>query len=135
MRTSAHTAPIDVRVERGFRLEVLRYGPTTGFVPEPVDLRIASGPREAIRVIRVQLRASHALELAPHEATRALHWADQGGWVQALGALHRGEPCGFVLRLSKGRHIEWTVRPLRYLTLASPSATVAGDNAGRCRPQ
>ncbi|MER5987210.1 hypothetical protein [Streptomyces sp. NPDC001787] len=115
MRTSPHTPPIDARVEYGLRLEVLRYGPETGFAPQPVDLRVLTTPRDAIRVIRVQLRASHVLGLTPHEATRAQYWADRGGWVQALGALHRGEPCGFVLRPSEGRHIEWTVRPLRHL--------------------
>ncbi|MFD4944999.1 hypothetical protein ACFVYE_30525 [Streptomyces sp. NPDC058239] len=43
--------------------------------------------------------------------------SDQGGWVQALGALHRGEPCGFTLMLRGGRHIEWHVRPLTYVSL------------------
>lgn len=117
MRTSPQVTPFEARVARGFRFEVLRYGPATGFVPEPVDLRVLVSPREAIRVIRVQLRASHVLGLTPHEAARALYWADQGGWVQALGALHRGEPCGFTLLLRKGRHIEWHVRPVLHLTL------------------
>ncbi|MCX4675059.1 hypothetical protein OG413_06925 [Streptomyces sp. NBC_01433] len=120
MRTPPHTPPIEARVEHGFRLDVLRYGPATGFVPEPVDLRILACPREAVRVIRVQLRASHVLGLTPRETARALHWADQGGWVQALGALHRDEPCGFTLLLRRGRHIEWSVRPLRYVSLTPP---------------
>ncbi|WP_371630237.1 hypothetical protein OG892_23810 [Streptomyces sp. NBC_00341] len=121
MRTSPQAAPAEARVERGFRFEVLRYSPATNFVPEPVDLRVLPGPREAIRVIRVQLRASHVLGLNPREAARALYWADQGGWVQALGALHRGEPCGFTLLLREGRHIEWHVRPLLHLTLTPPT--------------
>lgn len=127
MRTSPRPTSVEARVQRGFRFEVLRYGPATGFVPEPVDLRVLPGPREAIRVIRVQLRASHVLGLTPREAARALYWADQGGWVQALGALHRGEPCGFTLLLRKGRHIEWHVRPLPHLTLTPPALSA------RCR--
>ncbi|MGR8009013.1 hypothetical protein [Streptomyces hypolithicus] len=110
-------APADTRLERDFRFEVLRYGPATDFVPEPVDLRILANPREAIRVIRIQLRASHVLGLTPHETSRALYWAEQGGWVQALASLHRGDPCGFVLMLRRGRHIEWHVRPVTYVSL------------------
>ncbi|MFE2373954.1 hypothetical protein [Streptomyces sp. NPDC059398] len=121
MRTSPHTPPpphtADARVALGFRLEVLRYGPANGFRPEPVDLRVLATPREAIRTIRAQLRTSHVLGLPPREAARALRWSEHGGWLPALAALHRGEPCGFVLLLRKGRHLEWAVRPLRYLTL------------------
>lgn len=117
MRTSPRTTSVEARLERGFRFEVLRHGSTSGFVPEPVDLRVLPDPREAIRAIRVPLRASHVLGLTPRETARALYWADQGGWVQALGALHRGEPCGFTLMLRKRRHIEWNVRPLLHLTL------------------
>ncbi|MYT91590.1 hypothetical protein GTY40_11070 [Streptomyces sp. SID8359] len=121
MRTSPRTtAPVRALVQRGFRFEVLRYGPANGFVPEPVDLRLLAEPRDAIRVLRVQLRSSHVLGLTSYEAGRALYWADQGGWVQALGALHRGESCGFTLMLRKGRHMEWHVRPLAYLTLSPP---------------
>lgn len=128
MRTSPRPTSVEARVERGFRFEVLRHSPATDFVPEPIDLRVLPGPREAIRIIRVQLRASHVLGLTPRETARALYWADQGGWVQALGALHRGEPCGFTLLLRKGRHIEWHVRPLLHLTL-TPSAPLSA----RCR--
>ncbi|MFD5971606.1 hypothetical protein [Streptomyces bacillaris] len=121
MRTSPRTtAPVQALVQHGFRFEVLRYGPANGFVPEPVDLRLLANPRDVIRVLRVQLRSSHVLGLTSYEAGRALYWADQGGWVQALGALHRGENCGFTLMLRKGRHMEWHVRPLTYLTLSPP---------------
>lgn len=120
MRISPRTTPVQALIQRGFRFEVLRYGPANGFVPEPVDLRLLANPRDAIRILRVQLRSSHVLGLTPSEAGRALYWAEQGGWVQALGALHRGEGCGFTLMLRKGRHIEWTVRPLTYLTLSTP---------------
>ncbi|WP_146225658.1 hypothetical protein ACQ9ZG_20200 [Streptomyces araujoniae] len=134
MRTSPRTtAPVRALVQRGFRFEVLRYGPANGFAPEPVDLRLLAEPRDAIRVLRVQLRSSRVLGLTSYEAGRALYWADQGGWVQALGALHRGESCGFTLMLRKGRHMEWHVRPLAYLTLSppcSPSPAPASARAG-----
>ncbi|MFF7360621.1 hypothetical protein [Streptomyces sp. NPDC008125] len=97
---------------------MLRYGPASGFLPEPVDLRVLPEPLDAIRVIRSQLRASQGLGLPPHEADKARRWADSGGWIPALGALYRGEPCGFVLRLRKGRHLEWNVRPLTYVQLS-----------------
>ncbi|MFB8034401.1 hypothetical protein ACFC5Z_15975 [Streptomyces sp. NPDC056004] len=114
--------PLRPAVEHGFRFEALRYGPATGFVPEPIDLRVLATPREAVRAIRVQLRANHLFGLTPRELIRAHHWADQGGWVQALGALHRGEPCGFSLMLRGGRHIEWHVRPLTYVSLGACTA-------------
>ncbi|MFF8613943.1 hypothetical protein [Streptomyces sp. NPDC015350] len=109
--------PLRPAVEHGYRFEALRYGPATGFVPEPIDLRVLATPQEAVRAIRVQLRTNHLFGLTPRELIRAHHWADQGGWVQALGALHRGEPCGFTLVLRGGRHIEWHVRPLTYVSL------------------
>ncbi|WP_405685420.1 hypothetical protein [Streptomyces sp. NBC_00057] len=99
----------------------MRYGPATCFVPEPIDLRIMATPQEAIRAIRVQLRANRLFGLTPHELARALHWSDKGGWVQALGALPRGRPCGFTLILRGGRHIEWHVRPLTYVSLDAHS--------------
>ncbi|MER5363078.1 hypothetical protein [Streptomyces sp. NPDC002785] len=109
--------PLQPVLDHGYRFEALRFGPATGFTPEPIDLRIMATPQEAIRAIRVQLRANHLFGLTPRELVRAHHWADKGGWVQALGALHRGEPCGFTLLLRGGRHIEWHVRPVTYVSL------------------
>lgn len=141
MRSSLRTTPqpAEARRHTGLRFEVLRYGPANGFVPEAVDLRILPAPHDAVRIIRSQLRAGHFLGLAPHEAAKARAWADHGGWIEALGALHRGEPCGFVLRLRKGRHLEWCVRPMTYLSLTHPgcvrdarrSLSDGGGNAAR----
>ncbi|MFF9568369.1 hypothetical protein [Streptomyces sp. NPDC014685] len=103
----------------GYRFEALRYGPATGFVPEPIDLRVLATPQEAVRALRVQLRTNHLFGLTPRELIRAHHWSDRGGWVQALGALHRGEPCGFTLMLRGGRHLEWHIRPLTYVSLGT----------------
>lgn len=66
-------------------------------------------PSDAIRQIRVDVR-SLAPELPPLERHRALSWVDGGGCIGALGALHRGEPCGFSLS-HRNTWIEWTVRP------------------------
>lgn len=78
---------------------------------EIVEVRRSSTPRpaDAIRQIRVDVR-SLADELPPLERHRALSWVDGGGCIGALGALHRGEPCGFSLS-HRGAWIEWTVRP------------------------
>ncbi|GGT15111.1 hypothetical protein GCM10010207_12600 [Streptomyces atratus] len=119
--------PLRPAVERGYRFEALRYGPATGFVPEPIDLRILAAPQEAVRAIRIQLRANHLFGLTPRELIRALHWADQGGWVQALATLHRGEPCGFTLMLRGGRHIEWTYRSTPAPTTVPPRSPSHGN--------
>ncbi|WP_405715132.1 MULTISPECIES: hypothetical protein [unclassified Streptomyces] len=74
-----------------------------------VSRHMALDPAEAIRFIRLNVRTL-ATELAPLERHRALSWADGGGCVGAIGALHRGEPCGLSLS-HRGTWIEWTVRP------------------------
>lgn len=87
---------------------------------EIAEIRRSSTPRpaEAIRQIRVDVR-SLTPELPPLERHRALSWVDGGGCIGALGALHRGESCGFSLS-HRGTWIEWTVRP--YDVLAIPCA-------------
>ncbi|MEU9745669.1 hypothetical protein [Streptomyces niveus] len=76
---------------------------------ETIERHSAGTPAEAIRQIRVSVRALTST-LPPKERTRALSWAEGGGCVGAIAALHRGEPCGFSL----SRHdawLEWTVHP------------------------
>jgi hypothetical protein len=68
-----------------------------------------STPGEAIRKIRMSVRRL-APTLPSFEQERALNWTDSGGCLQATGALHRGEPCGFSIS-SHGTWYEWTVRP------------------------
>jgi hypothetical protein len=70
---------------------------------------IVDTPAEAVRKIRVTVRRL-AHTLPPLEQHRALEWTDSGGCLQAMGALHRGEPCGFSIS-SDGTWVEWTVRP------------------------
>ncbi|MET9921706.1 hypothetical protein ABZZ04_32215 [Streptomyces sp. NPDC006435] len=74
-----------------------------------VSRHMALDPAEAIRFIRLNVRALTA-GLHPLERHRALSWVDGGGCVGAIGALHRGEPCGFSLSCGDA-WIEWTVRP------------------------
>lgn len=74
-----------------------------------VSRHMALAPAEAIRFIRLNVRAL-AADQPPMERHRALSWVDGGGCVGAIGALHRGEPCGFSLS-HRGAWIEWTVRP------------------------
>lgn len=97
------------------------------------DVRRASTRRaaDAIRQIRVDVR-SLAPELPPMERHRALSWVDGGGCISALGALHRGQPCGFSLS-HRGTWIEWAVLP--YLVLQVGGRTrlpVLGGGLRRC---
>ncbi|MFE2639177.1 hypothetical protein ACFXKS_16585 [Streptomyces scopuliridis] len=71
---------------------------------------VAPTAAEAIRSIRTAVRAL-AATLPSIERKRALSWVDGGGCIGAVGALHRGEPCGFSLS-HRGRWTEWTVRPV-----------------------
>ncbi|MET8742709.1 hypothetical protein [Streptomyces sp. NPDC004728] len=84
-----------------------------------VSRHMALDPAGAIRFIRLEVRAL-AAGLSPLERHRALSWVDGGGCVGAIGALHRGEPCGLSLS-HQGAWIEWTVRP------GSGSPADAGD--------
>ncbi|MFF2013318.1 hypothetical protein ACFVWY_30235 [Streptomyces sp. NPDC058195] len=74
-----------------------------------VSRHMACDPAEAIRLIRVDVRAL-AAGMPPLERHRALSWVEGGGCVGPLAALHRGEPCGLSLSLGDA-WIEWTVRP------------------------
>ncbi|WP_329145348.1 hypothetical protein OG275_13610 [Streptomyces niveus] len=76
---------------------------------EKVERHSASTPAEAIRQIRSSVRTL-ASTLPPNERRRALSWAEGGGCVGAVAALHRGEPCGFSLS-DRGSWVEWTVHP------------------------
>lgn len=76
-------------------------------------------PEHAIRLIRLQIRTTQPFALTPDEVTRALAWADGGGRIEALAALHRGEPAGFSIILRDGSRPEWRVRPVRHLALTA----------------
>lgn len=92
-----------------FRCERVVYETLDANSPTDVSCCSMPNPAEAIRAIRVDVRAL-VDTLAPAERDRALRWTGPGGSVGAVAALYRGEPCGFSLS-SAGRWIEWTVRP------------------------
>ncbi|RPK74607.1 hypothetical protein [Streptomyces sp. ADI95-17] len=94
---------------RVFRCERVTYRTMEADEITEVSRHMALDPAEAIRFIRLNVRAL-AADLPPMERHRALSWVDGGGCVGAVGALHRGEPCGFSLS-HRGAWIEWTVRP------------------------
>ncbi|MFI5686802.1 hypothetical protein [Streptomyces sp. NPDC051636] len=110
--------PIEASIEHGFLLEVLRYASTITPVPEPVVApRILPCARDAVRAIRIQVRTAHAAGMTPRETMRAIEWVESG-WMHALALLHTGNPCGFTVVLHGGAVAEWSVRPLRYLSMA-----------------
>lgn len=76
---------------------------------DKIERHSARTPAEAIRQIRLSVRALMAT-LPPEERKRALSWAEGGGCVGAVAALHRGEPCGFSLS-HRIAWLEWTVHP------------------------
>ncbi|MFC8824802.1 hypothetical protein ACFT9I_05505 [Streptomyces sp. NPDC057137] len=78
---------------------------------DKIERHSARTPAEAIRQIRLSVRAL-APTLPPKERKRALSWADGGGCVGAIAALHRGEPCGLSLS-RRSAWLEWTVHPYR----------------------
>ncbi|WP_330175368.1 hypothetical protein OG875_18680 [Streptomyces sp. NBC_01498] len=98
-------------VEVRYWYEHVTHHPLTAGGPdvEKAEHHTADTPAEAIRLIR---KAVHALAAAlpPKERKRALSWAEGGGCVRAIAALHRGETCGFSLG-NRGAWLEWTVRP------------------------
>ncbi|WP_405616983.1 hypothetical protein OG292_24985 [Streptomyces sp. NBC_01511] len=85
---------------------------------ERIERRSTRTPAEAIRQIRSSVRTLMCT-LPPKERQRALSWAEGGGCVGAVAALHRGEPCGFSLSHHR-TWLEWTVRP--YHAFHTPDA-------------
>ncbi|MEU3184692.1 hypothetical protein ABZ707_10825 [Streptomyces sp. NPDC006923] len=97
------------RVSRAFWCEQVIYT-SMDTEESPVVTRYSvASPAEAVRGVRVAVRAL-AFALPPVERHRALSWAEGGGCVGAIAALHRGEPCGFSLS-RRTDWIEWSVRP------------------------
>ncbi|MDX3853249.1 hypothetical protein [Streptomyces sp. AK02-01A] len=105
MRDSAPAS----RVSRAFWCEQVTYTSMDADAIAVVSRYSAASPAEAVRSVRVAVRAL-AFALPPIERHRALSWAEGGGCVGAIAALHRGEPCGFSLS-RRTDWIEWSVRP------------------------
>ncbi|MFE3766264.1 hypothetical protein ACFXPI_31420 [Streptomyces sp. NPDC059104] len=104
-------------IRTGYWFEALSHRDAYDAPPELLYRVMLDTPERAIRLIGHQIRATHPFALTPAEVTRALAWADGGGRIEALAALHRGEPAGFSIILRDGTRPEWRVRPVRHLTL------------------
>jgi len=118
-----------VKIRRAFWCEHTSYETDFNINKRP-ERYVVDTPAEAIRKIRVTVRRL-AQTLPPVEQHRALNWTDAGGCLQAVGALHRGEPCGFSIS-SDRTWVEWTVRPFdRFLVpdeLLLPLAPVHSES-------
>ncbi|MFJ9646837.1 hypothetical protein [Streptomyces sp. NPDC101206] len=106
-----------VGIHTGYWFEAVCYRDGHDRLPELLYRTMLETPERAIRLVRMQIRTTHPFALSPAEVDRALAWADGGGRVQALAALHRGEPAGFSIVLRDGRRPEWRVLPVAHLTL------------------
>ncbi|GGZ96776.1 hypothetical protein GCM10010329_17510 [Streptomyces spiroverticillatus] len=105
----------------GYWLQVVRYVASTA-LPEPSALTMSTESNSAIRSMRIQLRTYHASGMTPREVLRAVEWTESG-WIQALAALQRGEPCSFSIVLGSGVRIEWRATPKKLLPLIDASST------------
>ncbi|MEU3468130.1 DUF397 domain-containing protein [Streptomyces sp. NPDC006687] len=115
--TTATPQDHTVSILTGYWFEALCYPDAYDEPPELLDRTMLDTPEAAIRLIRLQIRTAHPFALAPTEVDRALAWADGGGRIHALAALHRGETAGFSIVLRNGLRPEWRVRPVNYLSL------------------
>ncbi|MFD7629493.1 hypothetical protein ACFV7Q_26280 [Streptomyces sp. NPDC059851] len=104
-------------IRTGYWFEAVCHRDGDDRCPELLYRTMLETPERAIRLVRMQIRTTHPFDLSPAEVDRALAWADGGGRVQALAALHRGEPAGFSIVLRDGRRPEWRVLPVGRLTL------------------
>ncbi|MFJ5682278.1 hypothetical protein [Streptomyces sp. NPDC093099] len=98
------------QAERAFWCERVTYSSLAVGGVADASHHVAPTPAEAISAIRGAVR-DLAATLPPIERKRALSWVDGGGCIGAVGALHRGEPCGFSLS-HRGFWTEWTVHPV-----------------------
>ncbi|EFL16743.1 predicted protein [Streptomyces sp. C] len=123
----ARPLPLDhtVAIRTGYWFEALCYRDARDRPPELLDRAMLDTPEEAVRRIRLQIRTAHPFALSPTEVHRALTWADGGGRIHTLAALHRGETAGFSIVLRGGLRPEWRVRPVDYLSLTpTPTGTI-----------
>lgn len=101
----------------GFWYERIRSRSLTDSDVLSAEYHATTNPAEAVRRVRVEVRTLVSA-LPTQEIFRAVAWADGDGCIGAMAALHRGEPCGFSLS-THDAWIEWTIRPVNFLRLAS----------------
>ncbi|MEU2393957.1 hypothetical protein [Streptomyces sp. NPDC007369] len=103
----------------GYWCEALLRRPQDGN-PKPLALSMMPDVECAIRLTRLRLRGDSPFAATPAELERALQWIEFG-WIQALGALGRGEPYCFTVVLPRGAQLELSIRQVRYLALTDPA--------------
>ncbi|WP_406254780.1 hypothetical protein [Streptomyces chartreusis] len=101
----------------GFWFERIRYTSSRDTIVFSADYQATTHPAPALRRIRIEVRALVS-GLPTPEMFRAFEWVDGDGYISAGAALRRGEPCSFSISTHDER-IDWTVRPVTLLTLAS----------------
>ncbi|WP_371677293.1 hypothetical protein [Streptomyces sp. NBC_01276] len=116
----SRTRDLTAAILTGYWFEALCHRDAYDGPPELLYRVMLDAPADAVRLIRLQIRTTHPFALTPAEVERALAWADGDGRIQALAALHRGEPAGFSIVLRDGTRPEWRVRPVRHLSLTAP---------------
>lgn len=116
-----------VLAQPGFRCERVTYRSSATDEIASMAACATADPAEAIRSIRADVRRL-ASTLPPREGARASE-ANERGVLGALAALHRGEPCGFVLH-SRDTWVEWSVQPVLFLPLADSGPATSCRNAG-----
>ncbi|WP_328620825.1 hypothetical protein [Streptomyces sp. NBC_00354] len=106
---------------REYWCEALLHHADVDRLPEPRSLSLLPDPMSAMRLLRLQLRQNAPFGLDIAELARAAAWLEDG-WVQALGALARNEPCGFRVKLPQGEYLEWVIRPVKVYPAAPTEA-------------
>ncbi|WP_436737927.1 hypothetical protein [Streptomyces sp. BBFR102] len=103
-------------VRQGFWLENLCFSPASSGPPAVLALDMFDRPGDAVRRLCEQVRIAHASSVIPRAMEEVVARA-RSRRVGALAALHRGEPCGFVLDLPSGARLHWEIRPMPYLLI------------------
>ncbi|EKX68687.1 hypothetical protein [Streptomyces ipomoeae] len=116
----------------GFWCERITYRSLSADAITSVATYATTNPAQAIRKIRVDVRLLVSA-LPPREMARAFGWIDGGGCLGAVAALHRGEPCGFSLN-TRDAWVEWTVRPVVFLTSAAAGPVASCRDTGGAAP-
>jgi hypothetical protein len=123
-----------------YRTPLIRYGywcecwtqsPATGDAPALLASFDATSAAEAVRWIRVALRTV-ASALDPEEFAGAWGWLT-GGYVADLECLARTERCAVAIRHAD-THVQWTARPVLFLSLAHRQANNLPACAGKFTP-
>ncbi|MFE6718951.1 hypothetical protein ACFVDU_15420 [Streptomyces albidoflavus] len=103
-------------VRQGFWLENLCFSPATSGPPAVLALDMFDRPGDAVRRLCEQVQIAHASSVIPLGMAEVVAQA-RNRRVGAIAALHRGEPCGFVLDLPSGARLHWEIRPVPYLLI------------------